>query len=90
MDLILALKLVAGQIPVELSVSGVVVWHQPEKADPQGQSGQNVPADKAQFEERKIDETQKRELAGALFLYGSIIFLTDGCQVTHPSVRFFV
>lgn len=21
---------------------------------------------------------------------GSIIFLTDGCQVTHPSVRFFV
>ncbi|WP_225209298.1 hypothetical protein, partial [Lactobacillus delbrueckii] len=27
---------------------------------------------------------------GSVSLNGSIIFLTDGCQVTHPLVRFFV
>jgi hypothetical protein len=30
----------------------------------------------------------KKRIKGSFF--GSIIFLTDGCQVTHPSVRFFV
>ena len=29
-------------------------------------------------------------LDAAAIIFGSIIFLTDGCQVIHPSVRFFV